>query len=624
MSKMFTCNLLPTMIAVAISLPASEAAAIPLQASFTASQCAADVLYNGFDSEKELGRWTQEGTYQSWTISGQPYGFGAPAFSEINPESKASLLFKRTQANRDESIISPEITIQGGDRLSFWSVSYPIWLYQARTVLYIVDETGEHELWDNFKWNQTHPTDDTLWLNFSYDLSEYSGKTVQLKFRYKGADGDDVMIDDVRVSRIDPSATSVNISEGATVDFLDNSDGEPTAWEWTFPGGNPSSSLEKNPSVTYANPGQYDVTLKITDASGETSTVTRQQFIKVQALPLEAVIGLPVGVYFSPEAYMAVPLRHELTFTDMSKGNVGSRSWLFPGTDTPTTDEVNPTVYYTEAGTYDVDLKVRNGAGEATTYLYQIRAGLPSLVWNIPVEESSQLAPIDLSWYGYYGGSNWLDMPSFAEHFTAPLEPAEISEVNVYFAAAKPDPASANHEITVSICKNENGLPGRALASASLRCSELVDASVTMNDPTIFTFDTPVSVAEDFFVTIGPFPNNETDNIAMYCSPRRDDLSKSTVYHQLADLDDHYQPTGTFTWVKNSDESLSFAIAPRVIFSEGTASLSTPGENTEALIDPTRPIEYYDLSGRHLPALPSAPGVYILRQGSVTAKQLIR
>lgn len=608
----------------ALTLNAAAAQAQP-KAAFSAAQCETAVLYNGFDSEKDLAAWTQEGTYKSWTISSDPYGHGAPAFSAINPGSKSSLTFRRSSDSRKEAIVSPLFKVREGDKLSFWSVSYPIFLFDARTQLYVTDDNGDHLLWDNFMWNQNHPTDDTLWLRFEYDLSDYDGKDVSLKFLYNGTNGDDVMIDDVKVSRIDHSPeASVVVSQGSTVDFIDLSEGSPVKWEWSFPGGSPTGSLVSNPSVTYNRPGQYDVILKITDAAGNSSEITRNGFITVQAQALEAKIGLPDGVYFSPEAYMAVPLRHELTFKDLSKGNVESRTWLFPGTATPTSTEANPTVYYTEPGTYDVDLKVRNGAGEATTYVYQLRAGLPTLVWNIPVEENVDLAPISLGWYGCYGGTNWLDMPSFAEHFTAPLEPAEISEVNVYFAAASVDPASKDLPITVSLCKSENGLPGKALASATLKCSELVDASVTFNDPTTFTFDTPVTVSEEFFITIGEFPANESDNIAMYCSPRREDLSKSTVYHLLADYDDNYRPTGTFTWVKNVDESLSFAIAPRLSFKEGTASVEAPATDSATFIDPNLPVEYYDLSGRRLQGRPSVPGIYILRQGAVTAKHLIR
>jgi PKD repeat protein len=68
------------------------------------------------------------------------------------------------------------------------------------------------------------------------------------------------------------------------VQFTDNSyNGAPTTWSWSFPGGTPSSSTVQNPSVTYANPGTYDVTLTVSNATG-TSTLTRNSFVNVEPL----------------------------------------------------------------------------------------------------------------------------------------------------------------------------------------------------------------------------------------------------------------------------------------------------------------------------------------------------
>ncbi|HRH39717.1 MAG TPA: PKD domain-containing protein, partial [Flavobacteriales bacterium] len=50
-------------------------------------------------------------------------------------------------------------------------------------------------------------------------------------------------------------------------------------WEWHFTGGNPEWSYVRNPVVTYAGYGPYDVTLTVTDAHG-TSTRTIPSFIK--------------------------------------------------------------------------------------------------------------------------------------------------------------------------------------------------------------------------------------------------------------------------------------------------------------------------------------------------------
>lgn len=597
------------------------------KAAFSSTQCKTAVFHSGFDSDEEFSRWTQEGRYGGWRLNSNPYGNGAPAFSSINPESVSSLYFPRVTSQRDEAVVSPEISVEQGDKLSFWSVTNPVWLFAARTQLIICTGEKETVLWDNFMWNQYNPTDDTFWADFEYSLDNFAGENIKLKFLYTGEDGEPVMIDDVTISRTDHSDNAkVITSPGSQVEFVNLTQGEVASYEWSFPGAVPESSVEASPVVAYPAAGIYDVTLKVTTADGKTSSATREGFVVVREKPLEASIGLPEGVYYSPEAGIVVPLLHELTFTDLTKGNVESRSWLFPGTATPNSAETAPTVYYTEPGMYDVDLNVSNSTGNSNAYIYGVKAGQPSLVWNIPARENTDLAPVNLGWYGYYGGTNWLDMPAFAEHFTAPLEPADISEVNVYFAAATISATSADTPLTVSICNSENGLPGKVLASASLPCSDLVDASVTFNDPTTFTFDTPITVSDDFFVTIGEFPNNDGDDIAMYCSPRREDLTNSTVYHLLLDLDENYQPTGTSTWVKNADEALSFAIAPRLEFHLGTAFVALPTDDMidDGTIDLTQPAEYFTISGQLLPSRPSTPGLYLVRQGSRAAKIIIR
>ncbi|MCX6251622.1 MAG: M14 family zinc carboxypeptidase [Bacteroidetes bacterium] len=64
-----------------------------------------------------------------------------------------------------------------------------------------------------------------------------------------------------------------NFCEGNTVSFTDQSTGNPTSWNWTFDGGSPATSIEQNPpDIAYYNPGNYNVTLTVSDG---TSTNTR-------------------------------------------------------------------------------------------------------------------------------------------------------------------------------------------------------------------------------------------------------------------------------------------------------------------------------------------------------------
>lgn len=71
------------------------------------------------------------------------------------------------------------------------------------------------------------------------------------------------------------------IIPGFNVSFTDQSTGVPLSWNWSFPGGTPSSSTLQNPVVTYLNPGYYNVSLTVTHGL-HTSTLTKTNFIRVR------------------------------------------------------------------------------------------------------------------------------------------------------------------------------------------------------------------------------------------------------------------------------------------------------------------------------------------------------
>jgi len=65
------------------------------------------------------------------------------------------------------------------------------------------------------------------------------------------------------------------------VKFRDQSKGEIRKWEWTF-GERKGRSTESNPTYTYESPGEYDITLNVTDNMGQTDSVQKSRFIVVQ------------------------------------------------------------------------------------------------------------------------------------------------------------------------------------------------------------------------------------------------------------------------------------------------------------------------------------------------------
>jgi PKD repeat protein/NifU-like protein involved in Fe-S cluster formation len=81
----------------------------------------------------------------------------------------------------------------------------------------------------------------------------------------------------------DFSASETQITAGNSVTFTDLSTNMPTSWSWTFEGGNPATSTEQNPSVTYSEPGEYTVTLVATNAFGS-DTETKTEYINVVSI----------------------------------------------------------------------------------------------------------------------------------------------------------------------------------------------------------------------------------------------------------------------------------------------------------------------------------------------------
>jgi PKD repeat protein len=84
------------------------------------------------------------------------------------------------------------------------------------------------------------------------------------------------------------SGTAQVVCAGTTVTYTDQSYHGVTSRTWNFPGGNPSTSSDPNPVVTYTTAGTFPVSLTVSDGSNTLSS-TANSFITVLADP-----GMPV------------------------------------------------------------------------------------------------------------------------------------------------------------------------------------------------------------------------------------------------------------------------------------------------------------------------------------------
>lgn len=76
------------------------------------------------------------------------------------------------------------------------------------------------------------------------------------------------------------SASAVEVCKESEVQFSDQSTGNVTTWDWSFEGGYPSNSVEPNPIIYYADAGEYDVTLTVSDGTNS-STTTIEDYMAV-------------------------------------------------------------------------------------------------------------------------------------------------------------------------------------------------------------------------------------------------------------------------------------------------------------------------------------------------------
>jgi choice-of-anchor B domain-containing protein len=163
--------------------------------------------------------------------------------------------------------------------------------------------------------------------------------------------GKDSFMADVKVSTLPTALFMAETLYGCApleVNFMNNSSSNASTFEWTFDGGNPMSSNEKNPTVTYNDKGLYNVQLIVGSEAGF-DTLLRENYIVIDDVP-ESSFSLEMNLL-------------EVTFTNETAAAFGFE-WDFG--DGESSIEINPVHTYNEAGEYIVRLISFNECGPDT------------------------------------------------------------------------------------------------------------------------------------------------------------------------------------------------------------------------------------------------------------------
>ncbi len=222
---------------------------------------------------------------------------------------------------------------------------------------------------------------------------------------------------------------STDVSTGCVpfgVQYTDETPGLATAWDWLFPGGNPSTSSEQNPFVTYSEPGIYDATLAATNGFGGVS-ITYANLIEVGEAP---VLGFDVETNG-----LSISLINTSQGTDTYQWNFGDGS--------PTSNLESPSHTYTAPGSYEITLTGSNAFCEGEAITLTIEVG-PSSTTDI-------------------GKSNWAIFPNpvgdqltiSATHFSGDLE---ISLIDVQGRVLMKEILFFDKEVSLELNDFEPGL----------------------------------------------------------------------------------------------------------------------------------------------------------------------
>ncbi|NUM64896.1 phytase, partial [candidate division KSB1 bacterium] len=148
-------------------------------------------------------------------------------------------------------------------------------------------------------------------------------------------------------------ASSTSGNAPFTVNFTDQSTGNPTSWAWDF--GDGGTSTAQNPAHTYNVAGDYTVILTASNDCGST-VETKTNYIHVDpCIP-------PAAAFIASSTSGNAPFT--VNFTDQSTGSPTSWAWDFGDGGTSTAQ--NPAHTYTAAGDYTVTLTATSSCDSDT------------------------------------------------------------------------------------------------------------------------------------------------------------------------------------------------------------------------------------------------------------------
>lgn len=304
---------------------------------------------------------------------------------------------------------------------------------------------------------------------------------------------------------VDFAADRTYIAPGDIINFTDFTKNSPYKWEWTFQGGQPSSSQLQNPSgIKYNSSGTYKVTLIATNSMG-LDTLTKDMYIRVFANDPCASLPAPIADFVGSPRLISVG--STVFFQNKSKNYPTSWNWEFSGGNPGNSIASNIThgIKYNETGFYDVFLSVNDACPLHTStklkekYIMVFSGPMSyfcDTISNLNESEKASLSCPTVSGtsssWGYVSGLNSNKTISYAEKYKQD-QFTEVSEI--VFAVAEANKKDNNSYVTFCIWDGNSDTPDSLLAEKKVLIKDLRG-----NYWNSLAFDNPVIVNGPFFI----------------------------------------------------------------------------------------------------------------------------
>lgn len=145
---------------------------------------------------------------------------------------------------------------------------------------------------------------------------------------------------------------------GVSKRFIDQSEGMPATWHWSF--GGQGESRDRHPEFTFETAGQLTIRLVVTDADQKRADTNEQVLVVLSRPPLEA----------SFRVEKTVQVGKDVTPYDTSKGNPTAWHWKVNGQKD--SNEQHPTFVFQTPGEVEIKLTVTHKDGRTSTFEQKI------------------------------------------------------------------------------------------------------------------------------------------------------------------------------------------------------------------------------------------------------------